>query len=144
METRTLDLSPLEQAVASLAQALQVVHDADWFAAQPYPVQRTLLAGVVQNFEFVYELCVKMMRRRLELDADIPGQVDLAGFREMVRLAAEQGLVADVSAWFEFRQLRNITSHTYDQSKADRVVDAAGDLLKAARDLLGQLTARNG
>jgi nucleotidyltransferase substrate binding protein, HI0074 family len=88
-----LDLSALSRAIQSLDAALRIVNDQDWFNAQRAEVQQTLLAGVVQNFEFVYELCMKMIRRRLELDATSPTEIDFSSFRDLIRTAAEKGLV---------------------------------------------------
>ena len=110
----SLDLTPLRNAIVSLREGAAVVGDAAWFAAQTSAVQNTLTAGVIQNFEFVYELSIKMMRRELEKDADSPSDTDFTGFRDMLRTAAEKGLIADVEAWFDYRKMRNITAHTYD------------------------------
>jgi len=48
-----LDLSSLSRAIQSLDAALRIVNDQTWFNTQRAEVQQTLLAGVVQNFEFV-------------------------------------------------------------------------------------------
>ncbi len=81
-------------------------------------LRNTLLAGVIQNFEFVYELSVKMLRRELERGSDTPGEIDAANFRDMLRIAAERGLIDNIEAWFGYRQMRNLSAHTYDQTKA--------------------------
>ncbi|MET4001289.1 nucleotidyltransferase substrate binding protein [Marinobacterium sp. MBR-109] len=65
----TLDLSPLRDAIQSLEDGIEVVSDISWFNQQNHKVRNTLIAGVIQNFEFVYEICVKMLRRQLELEA---------------------------------------------------------------------------
>ncbi|ABQ91864.1 nucleotidyltransferase substrate binding protein [Roseiflexus sp. RS-1] len=138
-----LDLSSLSQAIQSLDAALRVVDDRSWFDAQRSDVQQTLIAGVVQNFEFVYELCIKMIRRRLEIDAASPSEIDFINFRDMMRTAAEKGLIADVDAWFGYRQLRNMTAHTYDAAKAQSVCQRAHDLLTDAQAVLRALEMRN-
>jgi len=53
---KKLDFSALQQAIKSLAEAIDVVADEQWFKQQKITVQHTLIAGVIQNFEFVYEL----------------------------------------------------------------------------------------
>ena len=138
-----LDLSALSRTIQSLDVALGIVNDQVWFNAQRAEVQQTLLAGVVQNFEFVYELCMKMIRRRLELDATSPTEIDFSSFRDLIRTAAEKGLVTNVGAWFRYRQLRNITSHTYDSVKARMVCEQAGAILADARVVLSALEVRN-
>jgi nucleotidyltransferase substrate binding protein (TIGR01987 family) len=139
-----LDLSALRNAIASLEGALAVTGDSAWFRAQSPAVRDTLIAGVVQNFEFVYELSMKMLRRQLELGADSPAEVDRTNFRDMLRVAGEKGLVEDVEAWFRHRTMRNITALTYDQAKARMVCEDARALLNDARALLAALEACDG
>ncbi|NOR69735.1 MAG: hypothetical protein GQ532_08610 [Methylomarinum sp.] len=37
------------------------------------------MAGVIQNFEFVYELSIKMLKRQMELEVASPEDIDLSG-----------------------------------------------------------------
>ncbi|MFO0691315.1 MAG: nucleotidyltransferase substrate binding protein [Myxococcota bacterium] len=138
-----LDLTPLRAALGSLSAALEVVNDASWFPSQPERVRNTLVAGVIQNFEFVYEIGVKMLKRRLEAEAASPEEIDESSFRNVLRIAAEKGLIDDVDAWFRHRELRNITAHTYDRVKARRVLDGMAGFVADARALLLRLEARN-
>jgi nucleotidyltransferase substrate binding protein (TIGR01987 family) len=140
----SLDLSALRSAAASLEGALRVAGDSAWFDAQSQAVRDTLIAGVVQNFEFVYELSVKMLRRQLESASDSPDEIDKASFRDMLRMAGEKGLVEDVEAWFRHRTMRSETTHAYDHEKARAVYQAAPALLNDARALLVALEASNG
>ena len=71
-ESTRLDLSALRQTLASLQDGLEVVGDQAWFNQQPAKVQNTLIAGVIQNFAFVYDVSFKMLRRQLELEAASP------------------------------------------------------------------------
>jgi len=144
MTAPALDLSALSSAVASFEDSLDVVGDTAWFDAQSPRVQNTLMAGVIQNFEFVYELGFKMIKRRLERDSANPGDIDAMNFRDLLRLAGEAGLVDDVPAWFEYRAMRNITAHTYDQAKAKQIYLGALKLRGDARQLLARLEAGNG
>ena len=144
MTAPALDLSALRSAVASFEDSLDVVGDAAWFDAQSPRVQNTLMAGAIQNFEFVYELGFKMIKRRLERDSANPGEIDAMNFRDILRLAGEAGLVDDVPAWFEYRAMRNITAHTYDQAKARQIYLGALKLRGDARQLLARLEAGNG
>lgn len=138
-----LDLGALRSALASLEDGLEVVSDADWFHRQSHKVRNTLIAGVIQNFEFVYEVGYKMLRRQIELESASPADVDEGNFRDVLRLAGEKGLVADVEAWFGYRQMRNITAHTYDHEKAQKVYQGTLLFIDDARALLASLEARN-
>ncbi|MCW1976715.1 MULTISPECIES: nucleotidyltransferase substrate binding protein [Xanthomonas] len=138
-----LDLTALRNAVSSLEDSLGVVSDSAWFNQQSKQVKNTLVAGVIQNFEFVYEIGIKMLKRQIEAESASPEEVDETNFREVLRVAAEKGLIADVEAWFKYRQMRNITAHTYDHEKAKKVYQGTLDFIVDARDLLQKLEARN-
>ena len=138
-----LDLSALRDAVGSLEAGLEVVGDSEWFNVQSSKVQNTLIAGVIQNFEFVYEIGIKMIKRQIEIEAASPAEVDETNFREVLRVAAEKGLIADVEAWFKYRRMRNITAHTYDHEKAQLVYQDTSIFIGDARAVLHKLEARN-
>lgn len=138
-----LDLSSLNNAIDSLQEGISVVSDSAWFNAQSKAVQHTLVAGVIQNFEFVYEISIKMIRRYIEMNAASPVEVDHSDFRDLLRTAAEKGLLADVDAWFEYRKMRNITAHTYDHVKANQIYQKTLTFIHDAKNLLDALEARN-
>ena len=138
-----LDLTSLSNSLESLEASLKVVGDEAWFSVLPTAVQNTLIAGVIQNFEFVHELSIKMIRRRIELDAASPTEADFANFRDLLRTAAERGMIADVEAWFGYRKLRNETSDTYDRQKAQKVFHGIPAFLRDAQALMHELQARN-
>ena len=144
MADTKLDLSALRSALASLEDGLDVVRDTGWFHQQSSKVQNTLVAGVIQNFEFVYEVGYKMLRRQIELEAASPADVDESNFRDVLRLAGEKCLIADVQAWFRYRQMRNTTAHTYNHEKAQQVYQGTLLFIDDARALLANLEARNG
>ena len=143
MMTEKLDLSSLRDAIDSLLQGLEVVGDETWFCAQSGAVQNTLIAGVIQNFEFVYEQSIKMLRREMEKSAASPTEVDFDNFRDLLRTAAEKGLISNVDAWFNYRKMRNITAHTYDHEKAQQVYQGTLVFIGDARGLLARLEERN-
>lgn len=143
MSTASLDLSALQNAISSLDDGLGVVSDAGWFNAQTAAVKNTLIAGVIQNFEFVYEISIKMIKRLIELESASPNEVDETNFRDVLRVAAEKGLIADVEAWFTYRKMRNVTAHTYDHEKAKQVYQGTLEFIGDARALLQKLEARN-
>ncbi|MBF0182663.1 MAG: nucleotidyltransferase substrate binding protein [Magnetococcales bacterium] len=144
MNDKSLDLGSLRNAVASLEDGLEVVSDGEWFNRQSAKVQNTLVAGVIQNFEFVYELSIKMIKRQIEIESASPNEVDETNFREVLRVAAEKGLIVDVEAWFQYRKMRNLSSHTYDHDKARQVYQETLKFIGDARSLLKRLESRNG
>ncbi|MDQ6960456.1 MAG: HI0074 family nucleotidyltransferase substrate-binding subunit, partial [Mariprofundaceae bacterium] len=94
-------------------------------------------------FEYTYELCWKMLKRRLKLDAPSPEAIDEMSFREMIRKGAERGLIDNPLVWFNYREKRNLTSHTYDAEVAWDVYQAALAFLTDAGNLLATLKTRN-
>jgi nucleotidyltransferase substrate binding protein (TIGR01987 family) len=144
MNEPALDLGSLRKALASLEGAIEIVSNTAWFDRQPANLQNTLIAGVVQNFEFVYELSIKMLKRRIEIHSSSPGDIDGASFRDLLRIAGEKGLIADVEAWFKYRRMRDLTSHSYDREKALEIYRDTLTFAGDAESLLAALEARNG
>lgn len=135
-----LDLSSLRDALAALNTSLRYL-ESD-LAADP-GLRDQFRAAAIQAFEFTYELAFKFMKRQLEQIVPVPATVDEMTFMQVVRASAEAGLVADVSRFHDYREARNITSHSYDRQKAERI---AAELPRFAQDveaLLEQLQARN-
>lgn len=134
-----LDLSSLRDALAALNVSLRHL-DSD-SAADP-GLRDQFRAAAIQAFEFTYELAFKFMKRQLAQIMPVPSAVDEMTFMQVVRAAAEAGLVADVSRFHEYREARNITSHS-GRRKAQRIV---AELPRFAEDvgyLLSRLEARN-
>ena len=138
-----LDLSALKSALLSLEAAIGIVNDTNWFCEQSEALRNTLTAGVIQNFEFVYEISFKMIKRQLELEAATPSNIDQCGFRDLLRMAAEKGMIDDADAWFRYREMRNNTSHTYDHVKANAVCADIHAFLEDARKLYAALERGN-
>ena len=93
--------------------------------------------GLIQRFEFTYDLAHKMLRRQLESVSANPDQVDRLSFADLIRSVTEQGLIqSDWSAWRTWREMRNVTSHTYDEGKALQVVEGIPGFLAEAEDLV--------
>jgi nucleotidyltransferase substrate binding protein (TIGR01987 family) len=126
MGTEDLDLSSLSNALARLAEALEKEPSND--------LERD---GCIQRFEYTYELSWKMIRRHLMV-IDTPGAGTM-GWRELFREAARQGVIGDPELWFSFHRARNITSHNYDEIKAEESYTVAKEFLPHARALLETL-----
>lgn len=126
-----LDFSSLAKAVDSLSAALE--------ASKSRPGDEFIRDASIQRFEYTYELCVKSLRRQLEAMSDSPADVDVLGYRDMIRSGVERGLLNSEEPWFGYRELRNITSHVYDPAKADRVFSGLPRFLRDAKALHAQL-----
>ena len=137
-----LDLSSLRKAVGSLEKTLEVADDKDFISGLSDNQKDAIRAGVIQNFEFTYELCWKFMRRWLEVNLGST-YVEGVARRQLFRLSAENKLIADVDQWMEYHDARNETSHTYNEDTAEDVFGAAREFIADAEKLLKALEARN-
>lgn len=75
--------------------------------------------GVIQAFEYTHELAWKTMKDFLENR----GSIDLFGSRDVVRAAFNVLLIEKGEVWMSMIKSRNLTSHTYDESTADEIID---------------------
>ena len=76
--------------------------------------------GLVQRFEFTHELSWKLMKAY----AEYQGFDGIGGSRDATRKAFEMSLISDGQSWLDMIKSRNETSHNYDGSMADDVVDS--------------------
>ena len=127
--SNNIDLTSFNRAVASLEAALLKAKD------------EFIRDSAIQRFEYTYELAVKMIARFIESTPQ-GANTDRLVYRDLIRVAAEVGLITDPEAWFKYRDARNLTSHAYDENKAEQVYLAAQKFLLAAQELLKELQQR--
>lgn len=130
-----LDLSSLDKALKSLERSI--------VRSKKEKNDEEVRDAVIQRFEYTYELSWKMMKRQLEAESANPASIDTLSFRDLLRHAAEKGLILEVDKWFEYRDARNHTSHTYDEKSARRVYEAALRFFPDSKLLLQELKKRN-
>lgn len=104
----SLQLEMLKKALSTLNEAL----------GEPYV---TLIRDAsIQRFKYTFELAWKVFRRvsKIEgLETDSP--------RQAIRNAFQLGLISETNAWFQFLEDRNLTSHTYNEDRAETVYQSA-------------------
>ncbi len=80
--------------------------------------------GLIQRFEFTYELGHKILKRYLEYASANPEQFDRMTFQDLIRTANEQGLLlGEWIDWRGFREMRAKSSHTYDEEMSLEVIE---------------------
>jgi nucleotidyltransferase substrate binding protein (TIGR01987 family) len=130
-----LDIAPLVSAVARLREGVA--------RSQREPADEQLRDGLIQRFEYTYELCHRMLRRFIQQTAASPEEVDRMAFQDLIRTANQQGLLlGDWPAWHRYRDLRARTSHTYRAETAQQVANAVPAFLAEAEYLCDQLRSR--
>ena len=123
MSDHQLDLSALQKAVQSLVRGIE------------QPKNEYTRDAVIQRFEYTFELCWKMIKRYLKVEAGI----DEFNIKNLFRLAAQHQLISDVEDWFRYHQARNLTTHTYNERTADETYEIAKKFCPDAQQLLIQL-----
>lgn len=136
-----LDTSAFEKALSQLEKSLNYLHSD--LALQDPGLREQFRAATIQTFEFSYELGTKMLRRQLEQIAANPAEIREMVFMDMIRTGAEAGLVQQVPNYRVYREKRNMTSHTYDEDKAQEVLAVLGDFLQEMYFLRDELKRRN-
>jgi nucleotidyltransferase substrate binding protein (TIGR01987 family) len=140
MDAVPLDLTPLRKACTALEESLQYLRSD---LARDPGLRRQFRAAAIQAFEFTYDIAYKMLTRQLEQISENPSEIDRLTYMQLIRAAAEAGLVTNVQGFQIYRDRRNITSHAYDERKADQVLAILADFATDARALLAELERRN-
>lgn len=76
--------------------------------------------GLIQAFEFTYELAWNTLRDFLEYQ----GVSDVIGSRDAFRKAFSEGVVSNGAVWMRMIERRNRTMHTYNESTAREIAEA--------------------
>lgn len=90
--------------------------------------------GLIQRFEFTYELAWKTTRDYLATQ----GIVDKNSPKSVLREAFTQRLIDDELVWLEMIDDRNKTTHLYSQEEAVRVANKIVEKYAAEFDMLLQ------
>ncbi len=77
--------------------------------------------GLIQRFEYSYELAWKTMKDYLEEQGTIINPVTP---RNVIKEAFSAQIIADGQVWVDMMLHRNLLDHTYDFSKFQEVLDA--------------------
>jgi nucleotidyltransferase substrate binding protein (TIGR01987 family) len=129
------NISPLQRALDRLTEGL-ARYESDTSDTQ-------IRDGLVQRFEFTYEIAHKLLKRYLEYSSPNPEQFDGMSFQDLIRTADEQGLLlGEWADWRRFREMRGKTSHTYNEDVALEVVGGIPRFIEEARALHQRLRER--
>lgn len=132
---KAFDISPLNKAISRLDEGL-LRYQADISDLQ-------IRDGLIQRFEFTYEISHKILKRYLEFTSANPSEYDAMNFQDLIRIANEKGLLkGNWLNWRQYRDMRSRTSHTYDEETAVQVVLGIPQFLAEAEYLACQLSER--
>ena len=89
--------------------------------------------GVIQRFEFTFELAWKTLKDYLE-DQSF---ADISSPKKAIRKAFESGLIQDGNIWIEMQEDRNRMAHIYNQSESEKIFENIKEkYAKALNDLI--------
>ena len=136
MASGKLEFTSLRSALSRLAEGYQR------YQSDVSDIQ--IRDGLIQRYEFTYEISHKMLKRHLEMTSASPEAFDALPFADLIRTANEQSLLkSDWSAWKIFREMRAKTSHTYDEDIAQTVVKIIPAFIDEIEFLVRQFDQRH-
>lgn len=106
-----MNASRLHERIGEYVQAVSRLED-----ALRQPKNEFIRDAVIQRFEFCFELAWKMLRLKLQAEG-----LAVNTPRETLQQALTAGMLADGNGWSAMQKMRNLTSHTYDESLAEQV-----------------------
>jgi len=104
--------SHYQKALAKLEAAVHL--------AQERPLSELEKQGLIQSFEYTHELAWNTMKDFLESR----GTHNLFGSKDVTREAFKRQIIHNGDAWMQMIRDRNLTSHTYNEETANRIVSA--------------------
>ncbi|WP_018248941.1 nucleotidyltransferase substrate binding protein [Orenia marismortui] len=104
-----------EEKLSDFKQALDRLEE----GLKEESINPLMIDGVIQRFEFNYELAWKVMKFFLEYQGIEGAKSPRTTFRE----AFSFGLIENGDDWIDMLKDRNLTSHTYDEERAKRIYD---------------------
>lgn len=127
-----LDFTALENSLQRLGEVVEIY--------KKKPQDTIVRDSLIQRFEFTYSITLKTLRKYFIERAFIVDDVNKLSFNEMVRTAMQLNLLkSDLAKWTEFREMRNLTSHTYDENVALKVSGIVPDFYEEITYLLKEL-----
>lgn len=135
MQEGTFSISALENAHKRLGDVLKIFVENE--------NDDIVRDSVIQRFEFTYSIALKTLKKYFEGVAFVMEDVQQMTFNQVIRVANQLDLLHfELDRWTEFRQMRNLTSHTYDEEVARKVVAVVPDFCEEVGYLLKQLRSK--
>lgn len=132
-----LDFTALENSINRLGEVLDRYNNAK--------NDDVIWDSVILRFEFTYSIALKTLRKYFIERAFIVDDVNKFSFNDMIRTASQMNLIkSDLEKWTKFREMRNLTSHTYDENVALQVVSIVPDFYEEISFLLKNLKGNIG
>ncbi|MEQ6120345.1 nucleotidyltransferase substrate binding protein [Reichenbachiella sp. MALMAid0571] len=106
-----------KQRFDSFSKALRQLKDGVDLA-ESRSLSRLEEQGLIQGFEFTHELAWKTLKDFIESK----GNTVLYGSKDVTRKAYQLELIEDGESWMQMIESRNLSSHTYNEETAEKIV----------------------
>lgn len=73
--------------------------------------------SAIQRFEFCTDLAWKLLKEILRKEH----KIEAASPKPCIREAFARGLISDEALWLKIIDMRNLTSHTYDEDEVEKI-----------------------
>jgi nucleotidyltransferase substrate binding protein (TIGR01987 family) len=111
-----INVIPLGKAIERLEESLA--------ALRAEPDNLMVRDSVIKRFEFTFELAQSLLRKFVVGYSVNVKEREQLTFPTMIRTASQDGvLLHGYDVWIKFREMRNRTSHAYNEDQAVAVVD---------------------
>lgn len=133
MTTGKLDFTSLRNALARLKEGY-ARYESDVSDIQ-------IRDGLIQRYEFTYEISHKMLKRHLEMTSANPEAFDALPFADLIRTGNEQSLLkSDWTAWKVFREMRALANNALEDQAALEIVKVIPMFIEEIQFFIRQLS----
>ena len=133
MTTGKLDFTSLRNALARLKEG-DARYESDVSDIQ-------IRDGLIQRYEFTYEISHKMLKRHLEMTSANPEAFDALPFADLIRTGNEQSLLkSDWTAWKVFREMRALANNALEDQAALEIVKIIPMFIEEIQFFISQIS----
>lgn len=101
-------------------------------------------SACIQSFEFSFELVCKLIKKYVVKVSTDAALINTLSYPDLIRKALQLGVLqSSLKVWLEYRDARNSTSHTYDESIADKVFEKIPEFYQEALSVVVFLKSHN-
>lgn len=108
-----MELERVKQRYDHFQQALARLEE----AVAMNPKDRLALDGLIQRFEFSFELGWKVLKDWLNYKG-----FEVSAPRDVIQKAYQESFIDDFEGWLKMLELRNVSAHEYSLEKADGLI----------------------
>jgi len=111
-----------KQRFSNFSRALSLLRDA--MEQDLDSLKQLEKEGIIQRFEYTFELAWKVLKDKMEFDGIVLDQISP---KAVVRQAFAAKYINDPDTWLKMIGDRNLMSHTYDFVKFEAVIQSIAD-----------------